>query len=48
MTSLEQQRIETIFMPNAPAIPGRLFRFFDGPDDFAAVAAMFDAARVAD
>jgi hypothetical protein len=38
---------DTISLPDAPNVPGLRFRHFRGPDDYAAMAAVGNASRVA-
>ncbi|MFO7664047.1 MAG: GNAT family N-acetyltransferase [Chloroflexota bacterium] len=38
----------TLTLPGAPDVPGLVFRHFRGPDDFAAIAAIGNASRMAD
>jgi len=38
---------DTIFLPHAPDVPGLRFRHFRGPDDYAALAAVGNASRMA-
>ena len=40
-------REDTIDLPGAPDVPGLRFRRFRGPDDYAAMAAVGNASRVA-
>ncbi len=46
---LELNQVDaTIQIPAAPAIPGLTFRHYRGPEDFAAIASIFNAAARAD